>query len=106
MFDDTLAALLLVREAFDSGSHEQLMSAIDLLFEETEGCNRLTSHQRERVYRDAAIREACRRGDCRAEVANRYGLTPSAVSRIALAADLRLRRPRSMRVLEVSDAHP
>lgn len=93
-FDDTLAALMLVREAFDSGDHQQLMAAIDLLFEETGGTERFTSQQREHVFRDAAIREACRRGDERRRVADRYGLSPGAVSRIACDAGLRLRRER------------
>lgn len=105
-FDDTLAALLLVREAFETGDHEQLMASIDLLFEETSGVERLSSREREYVFRDAAIREACRRGDTRAVVAARYGLSSGAICRIACDAGYRLRRERrkGMGVVEAPPA--
>jgi hypothetical protein len=92
-FDDTLAATLLLREAFERGNHGELMQAIDLLFEETGGADRLTSLERERVYRDAAIREACRAGEPYASVAARYGMSPGNVSHIATAAGI-IRRQR------------
>jgi len=87
-FDDSLAAMLLLREAFDAGIHSDMMGAIDLLFEETGGESRLTSKERERLFRDAAVREACRRGDKHAAVAERYGMSQGNVSHIARASGI------------------
>lgn len=86
LFDDLLAASALYIEAWETlGDGDQIGEAWALLKEEVSGITTLTSRERERLFRDAAIREAARRGDDYASVAERYGLSLSAISGIARA---------------------
>jgi hypothetical protein len=73
------------------GDAEGVTEAFHLLQEQARGAQSFTSRERERVFRDAAIREAVGRGEEYAEIGARYGLHHSTISRIALAAGYRRR---------------
>jgi hypothetical protein len=91
-FDNLLASVLLYLDAWTHPAEEDgISSAFSLLQEQVEGAATFTSHERERIYRDAAIREAVGRGEEYAEIGARYGLHHSTISRIALAAGYRRR---------------
>lgn len=91
-FDDLLASVLLYLESWDRPSEvDGVTEAFRLLQEQAQGAVAFTSHERERIYRDAAIREAVGRGEEYAEIGARYGLHHSTISRIALAAGYRRR---------------
>jgi hypothetical protein len=91
-FDDLLAAVLLYLEAWKrTGDAEEVTEAWQLLQEQAQGAQSFTSHERERIFRDAAIRVAVERGEEYAEIGARFGLHHSTISRIALAAGYRRR---------------
>ncbi len=91
-FDDLLAAVLLYLDAWNGpGDAEGVTEAFQLLQEQAQGAQSFTGRERERVFRDAAIREAVGRGEEYAEIGARYGLHHSTISRIALAAGYRRR---------------
>jgi hypothetical protein len=92
LFDDLLAAVLLYLNAWDRpGEMEGVSEAFSLLREEATGTAQFTSRERERIFRDAAVREAALRGEPYAEIARRYSMSPSLVSRIAVAGGQRRR---------------
>lgn len=92
LFDDLLASVLLYLDAWSNpGEPDGVTESFLLLREQAKGLENFTSLERERIYRDAAIREAVRRGEPYALIGARYGLGHSQVSKIALAAGERRR---------------
>jgi hypothetical protein len=92
LFDDLLASVTLYLDAWSNpGEPDGVTESFLLLREQAKGLENFTSLERERIYRDAAIREAARRGDSYAAIAQRYCMSPSRISRIALAGGERRR---------------
>jgi hypothetical protein len=91
-FDDLLAAVALYVDAWKNPAEaDGVTDAFRMLEEQCDGISRFTSKERERIFRDAAIREAARRGERQNRIANRYGLDQSRVSAIALGGGIRRR---------------
>lgn len=91
-FDDLLAAVLLYCDAWENVKDpDGVTLAWELLRAEVKGAGDLTSRERERLFRDAAIREAATRGDAYSDIAWNYGCSPALVSRIACAGGIRRR---------------
>lgn len=92
LFDDLLAAACLYVDSWENvADADGIGGAYSLLKDEVRGTETMTSLQRERLFRDAAIREAARRGDDYASIGARYGLSSSAVSAVARAGGERRR---------------
>lgn len=91
-FDDLVAAALLYLDAWRRPEEtEGVTQAFRLLEEQVAGADSFTSLERERLFRDAAIRVCAERGMPYAEIGARYCLSPAAVSRIAVGGGIRRR---------------